>query len=121
MTDITDQTGIRERRWRRLRRPGLSIQSKLLVMLLAVSLLSSIIVGAIGFLNGRQSLHAAAVDQLITIRSMRAAEVVEAIEDVKESASLNSRNLSAQTLSTEKQEQKMKEPKPDIEEFDEWE
>ncbi|HEX7688898.1 MAG TPA: hypothetical protein VF453_14385 [Burkholderiaceae bacterium] len=27
----------------------------------------------------------------------------------------------AQTLSTEKQEQKMKEPKPDIEEFDEWE
>lgn len=27
----------------------------------------------------------------------------------------------AQTLSTQKQEQKMKEPKPDVEEFDEWE
>ncbi|HZU93226.1 MAG TPA: adenylate/guanylate cyclase domain-containing protein [Microbacterium sp.] len=102
MTDTSERiSGTRERGWRRLRRPGLSIQSKLLIMLLAVSLLSSIIVGAIGFLNGRQSLHAAAVDQLITIRSMRAAEVVEAIDDVKESASLNSRNLSAQTLSNE--------------------
>ena len=78
---------------------GLSIQSKLLIMLLAVSLVSSVVVGAIGFINGRQSLHAAAVDQLITIRSMRAVEITEAIEDVKRDASLQSRNLSAQTLS----------------------
>src|SRR5690349_18707153 len=88
-----------ERRLRRLR-PGLSIQSKLLIMLLAVSLVSSVIVGAVGFINGRQSLHEAAVDQLITIRSMRAAEVTNAIEAVKKDASLQSRNLSAQTLST---------------------
>lgn len=82
-------------------RPGLSIQSKLLIMLLGVSLVSSVIVGAIGFVNGRQGLHDAAVDQLITIRSMRAAEITDAIEQVKDSASLNSRNLSAQTLSRE--------------------
>jgi len=69
-------------------------------MLLAVSLVSSVIVGAIGFLNGRDSLHDAAVDQLITIRSMRAAEITDAIDAVKRDASLNSRNLSAQTLST---------------------
>lgn len=81
-------------------RPGLSIQSKLLIMLLAVSLVSSVIVGAIGFMNGRQSLHDAAVDQLITIRSMRAAEITDAIDAVKRDASLHSRNLSAQTLST---------------------
>jgi len=81
-------------------RPGLSIQSKLLIMLLAVSLVSSVIVGAIGFVNGRQSLHEAAVDQLITIRSMRAAEITDSIEAVKKDASLQSRNLSAQTLST---------------------
>lgn len=74
-----------ERRLRRLR-PGLSIQSKLLIMLLAVSLVSSVIVGAVGFINGRQSLHDAAVDQLITIRSMRAAEVTDAIEAVKKDA-----------------------------------
>ncbi|MDO9354387.1 MAG: nuclear transport factor 2 family protein, partial [Solirubrobacteraceae bacterium] len=59
-------------------RGGLSIQSKLLIMLLVVSLISSLVVGAIGFINGRQSLHDAAVDQLITIRSMRAAEITEA-------------------------------------------
>ncbi len=85
---------------RRLRpKLGLSIQSKLLIMLLAVSLVSSVIVGAVGFINGRQSLHDAAVDQLITIRSMRAAEITTAIEAVKRDASLHSRNLSAQTLS----------------------
>lgn len=85
------------RTWRG--RAGLSIQSKLLIMLLAVSLVSSIVVGAIGFINGRDSLHDAVVDQLITIRSMRATEITEAIADVKRDASLQSRNLSAQTLS----------------------
>lgn len=80
-------------------RGGLSIQSKLLIMLLGVSLVSSIVVGAIGFINGRQSLHDAAVDQLITIRSMRAAEITDEIERIKRDASLDSRNLSAQTLS----------------------
>lgn len=85
----------------RWRRGGLSIQSKLLIMLLGVSLVSSVVVGAIGFINGRESLHAAAVDQLTTIREMRAAEITEAISSVKLDASLHSRNLSAQTLSTE--------------------
>lgn len=80
-------------------RGGLSIQSKLLIMLLGVSLVSSIVVGAIGFINGRQSLHDAAVDQLITIRSMRAAEITNAVDTMKLDASLHSRNLSAQTLS----------------------
>ncbi|WP_341976570.1 HAMP domain-containing protein [Microbacterium sp. LTA6] len=91
-------TGIGDRV--RRRRGGLSIQSKLLIMLLAVSLLSSIVIGAVGFVNGRQALHDAAIDQLITIRSMRASEVLEAVDDAKEAASLHSRNLSAQTLST---------------------
>lgn len=85
---------------RRKRAAGLSIQSKLLIMLLAVSLVSSVIVGAIGFMNGRQSLHDSAVDQLITIRSMRAAEISTAMEAIKRDASLHSRNLSAQTMST---------------------
>ena len=97
-TDVSTTTSTGEGRPRRLR-AGLSIQSKLLIMLLAVSLVSSVIVGAIGFMNGRQSLHDAAVDQLITIRSMRAAEITDAIDAVKRDASLHSRNLSAQTLS----------------------
>ncbi|GGD68389.1 adenylate/guanylate cyclase domain-containing protein [Microbacterium murale] len=85
----------------RFTRGGLSIQSKLLIMLLGVSLVSSVVVGAIGFVNGRESLHAAAIDQLTTIREMRAAEITEAIGDVKLDASLHSRNLSAQTISAE--------------------
>ena len=91
-------TETRRRSWRG--RPGLSIQSKLLIMLLAVSLVSSVIVGTIGFLSGRQSLHDSAVDQLITIRSMRAAEITDAVDNAKRDASLHSRNLSAQNLST---------------------
>ena len=60
------------------RRGGLSIQSKLLIMLLAVSLISSVIVGVIGFISGRESLRNAAVAQLTTIRELR----VQQIEDV---------------------------------------
>ncbi|WP_298038182.1 adenylate/guanylate cyclase domain-containing protein [uncultured Microbacterium sp.] len=89
------------RRRARLSHVGLSIQSKLLIMLLGVSLVSSIVVGAIGFINGRDSLHEAAVDQLTTIRSMRAAEVDTAFNGFRLSAALDSRNLSAQTLSRE--------------------
>jgi len=89
----------RVRRGRRGVRPGLSIQSKLLIMLLSVSLVSALIIGAIGFLNGRSSLHAGAIDQLTTIREMRAHEMKVALEDVKRTASLNSRNLSAQNMS----------------------
>ena len=85
---------------RRRRAVGLSIQSKLLIMLLAVSLVSSLIVGAIGFINGRQSLNDSAIDQLITIRSMRAAEITTSFDAIKRDASLHSRNLSAQNLST---------------------
>ncbi|WP_181156504.1 adenylate/guanylate cyclase domain-containing protein [Microbacterium sp. MYb66] len=92
-----DASGAKKRRFSRA---GLSIQSKLLIMLLAVSLVSSVIVGAIGFVNGRQSLHDSAVDQLITIRSMRAAEVTTFMESVRRDASLHSRNLSAQSMST---------------------
>lgn len=97
--NTSEETTIPTKGRRRFQRGGLSIQSKLLIMLLAVSLISSIVVGAIGFINGRQSLHDAAVDQLITIRSMRAAEAIESIDDAKETASLNSRNLSAQNMS----------------------
>lgn len=95
-SSTTGTTGVKKARFRRA---GLSIQSKLLIMLLGVSLVSSVIVGAIGFVNGRQSLHDSAVDQLITIRSMRAAEITTAIESVRRDASLNSRNLSAQSMS----------------------
>lgn len=84
---------------RRRRRVGLSIQSKLLIMLLAVSLVSSVIVGIIGFISGRESLRAAAIDQLTTIRELRANEVEQTIAGVQRGVTLDSRNLSAQDAS----------------------
>lgn len=81
------------------RRGGLSIQSKLLVMLLAVSLLATTIVGAIGYLSGRDSLRAAAIEKLTTIREMRTGVMEAAVMSVEQSVGLNSRNLSAQQAS----------------------
>jgi class 3 adenylate cyclase len=54
---------------------GLSIQSILLIMLLVVSMLSSAIIGAIGFINGRESLRDAAFASLTEVRDSRAREV----------------------------------------------
>lgn len=96
--DVDGSHAERRSRGRRVR-PGLSIQSKLLIMLLGVSLVSALIIGAVGFVNGRSSLHASSIDQLTTIREMRTHEMKVALEDVKRTASLNSRNLSAQNMS----------------------
>lgn len=56
-------------------KPGLSIQSILLIMLLSVSILSSLVIGAIGFINGRESLRDAAFASLTEVRDSRAREV----------------------------------------------
>jgi len=88
-------------RAKRPRRGGLSIQSKLLIMLLGVSLISSVIVGVIGYVSGRESLRAAAIDQLTTIRELRVGELESAMAGVQRGVALDSRNLSAQTASRE--------------------
>jgi class 3 adenylate cyclase len=92
-------TGATRSRRPKRRRPGLSIQSKLLIMLLSVSLLSSIVVGIIGFVSGRESLRAAAIDQLTTIRELRADELEHVISTMQTGVTLDSRNLSAQNAS----------------------
>lgn len=79
----------------RRRRGGLSIQSKLLVMLLGVSLVSSAIVGAIGYISGRESLRAAAFDRLTAIRELRADEITWYLMEAQRAAALHSGNLSA--------------------------
>lgn len=77
------------------RRFGFGIQSKLLVMLLGVSLASSVIVGTIGFLSGRQSLSDAAFEQLTTIRELRANDVEREFASFQLGVKLDSRNGSA--------------------------
>lgn len=83
------------------RRIGLSIQSKLMVMLLCVGLLSALIIGVIGFANGRSSLHDAAVSELTTIREARANAVEHAISEAQRNVALLSRDLSTQRASVD--------------------
>ncbi|WP_127476919.1 adenylate/guanylate cyclase domain-containing protein [Microbacterium sulfonylureivorans] len=99
--EFARQEEIARKRDKKPRRGGLSIQSKLLIMLLAVSVISSVIVGVIGYVSGRESLRASAIDQLTTIREMRVGELEHTVESVQAGVALDSRNLSAQTLSRE--------------------
>ncbi len=96
MTNTATQPSSNEssasRRWRR---PHFSIQSKLLVMLLTVSLLSAGIVGVIGYFSGRDSLRAAAFEQLTSIRDMRAEAIQREIHGLQRGVRLDSRNDSA--------------------------
>lgn len=68
----------------RQRRRGVSIQSKLLLMLLATSVLSAAVVGFIGFRSGRQSLEAAALDRLTQIRTAQTRQLQAQFKDLKD-------------------------------------
>ncbi|WP_374945813.1 adenylate/guanylate cyclase domain-containing protein [Agreia sp.] len=52
-------------------RPGLSIQSKLLIMLLAVSVGSTLVVGYIGYVSGTESLRQAEFDRMTNLREAK--------------------------------------------------
>ncbi|MEZ0364464.1 adenylate/guanylate cyclase domain-containing protein [Mycobacterium sp. pUA109] len=82
--DAPETSLARKLRRRRQRRRGLSIQSKLLLMLLATSVLSAAVVGVIGFRSGRQSLEAAALDRLTQIRSAQARQLQAQFKDLKD-------------------------------------
>jgi class 3 adenylate cyclase len=59
-------------RRRRLRWPKLGIQSKLLIMLLATSIISCVVVGIVGYRSGRDALREKAFEQLTFVRNSRA-------------------------------------------------
>ncbi|OBF35811.1 cyclase [Mycobacterium sp. ACS1612] len=63
----------------------ISIQSKLLVMLLVTSILSAAVVGAIGFQSGRSSLRAAAFDRLTEIRESQSRQLEAKFNDLEDS------------------------------------
>lgn len=70
---------------------GLSIRSILLIMLLLVSVASSVVVGLIGYVNGRDSLQEAAFDRLIEVRDSRAREIVALFDNIENSLLLTAR------------------------------
>lgn len=74
------------------RRAGLSIYSILLIMLLSVSVLSSIVVGIIGYANGTQALRTIAYEKLVEIRENRAREVTELFTTIENAVRLGAMN-----------------------------
>lgn len=64
-------------------------------MVLAISLLASIVVGAIGFASGRTSLREAAFERLTTIRELRSEAIEREFSSLQLGAKLDSRNASA--------------------------
>ena len=69
-------------------RAGLSIYSILLIMLLSVSVLSSIVVGIIGYVNGTEALRAIAYEKLVEIRENRAREVTQLFATIENAVRL---------------------------------
>ncbi|MET0672449.1 MAG: adenylate/guanylate cyclase domain-containing protein [Microbacterium pygmaeum] len=74
------------------RRAGLSIYSILLIMLLSVSVLSSIVVGIIGYVNGTQALRTIAYEKLVEIRESRAREVTQLFATIENAVRLGAMN-----------------------------
>ncbi|GIT80774.1 adenylate/guanylate cyclase domain-containing protein [Leifsonia sp. LS1] len=77
------------------RRRGLTIQSKLLVMLLVVGVGATAVTGFISYYSSAQSLREAAFDQLTSVRANRSAEVQRLFSSVRSAVALASSNASA--------------------------
>lgn len=77
------------------RRFGLGIQSKLLLMLLAVSVLSAAVVGVIGYRSGSESIRQAAFDRLTEVRQSRTAAITDLFDRVKGEAVVLTRGTTA--------------------------
>jgi class 3 adenylate cyclase len=74
------------------RNSTLSIKSLILLMLLAVSIGSNLVVGIIGYVNGTESLKAAAFDRLVEVRDSRAREMTSLFDSIQSSLLLASRD-----------------------------
>jgi class 3 adenylate cyclase len=73
----------------------ISIQSKLLMMLLVTSVLSAAVVGAIGYQSGRSSLRDSVFDRLTEIRQSQSRQLQEGIGDLKDSLVIYSRGATS--------------------------
>ncbi|MDT5154284.1 MAG: hypothetical protein QOI01_6017 [Mycobacterium sp.] len=90
----SDSTESAKRSRRRLM-SRVSIQSKLLVMLLLTSVLSAAVVGAIGYQSGRNSLRTSVFERLTEIRQSQSRQLQSGITDLKNSLVIYSRGSTA--------------------------
>lgn len=90
----------RSKRWRRA--PGrklinrFSIQSKLILMLVLCTVLASVIVGAIAYKTGRDSLRTGAISRLTEIRESQKRSLEEQINDLRNALVIYSNGNTAQ-------------------------
>ncbi len=82
---------LRRRRSKRSLLERVSIQSKLMLMLLTMSVLAVAIAGGIGFQSGRQSLRAAVFDRLTGVREAQARVLEMGLHDITSSLVIFSR------------------------------
>jgi class 3 adenylate cyclase len=94
-TTVQAEPAPRPRSLRRRVLSRISIQSKLLVMLLVTSVLSAAVVGAIGYQSGRSSLRAAVFDQLTEIRSAQIRQLENGFSDLTNSLVIYTRGSTA--------------------------
>jgi class 3 adenylate cyclase len=73
----------------------ISIQSKLLVMLLVTSILSAAVVGAIGYQSGRSSLRASVFDRLTEIRASQSRQLEAQFAELRNSLVIYTRGSTA--------------------------
>ncbi len=67
---------------------SLGFQSKLLIMLLAVSVISVLVAGAIGYLSGTRSLRDAEYQKLIQLRESRSREIATYYQSISDAATV---------------------------------
>ncbi len=85
-TDPAGQPGRARSRRRFLSR--ISVQSKLIVMLLVASILSAVVVGFIGYQSGRDSLRAAVFDRLTQVRDSQSVTLRAKVDDLMNSLTI---------------------------------
>src|SRR5690349_3190062 len=83
-------------RRRRRVQSRMSIQSKLLVMLLATSILSAAVIGYVGYQSGRSSLRDAAFNRLNEILSSQTRQLEAEFRYLRESLVIYTRGSTAQ-------------------------
>ena len=94
-TSIQPEPAPKPRSLRRRVMSRISIQSKLLVMLLVTSILSAAVVGAIGYQSGRSSLRASVFDRLTEIRAAQSRQLESQFSDLKNSLVIYTRGSTA--------------------------
>ncbi|SDZ50579.1 adenylate/guanylate cyclase domain-containing protein [Herbiconiux ginsengi] len=82
-------------------RRGLGIQSKLLIMLLSVSIGSTLVVGYVGYVSGRDSLRDAAFDQLTSVREAKTLAIQSLFTNIESGLVLDSSGATGNQAATE--------------------